>query len=365
MVNNSFYVFFMRVISSLILTWNSYMLCAQPSNVDIMFEGYENSRLYDRWEYVLYRKHQSPAYKKVTLPPSVFLKLWDKDKGSTPESVDNNNVSLYWIGPREFTEESRILWKKMAKKWGIRSLSLYIRDDRTDSVVNFVLDAIPAKWMYNDTLVASRDVKHYGESWVAEPSSTLILAPDNGTMRETSGNALVKERSRLLSDCDMILNTTHLKHTSLRMIPKVMDVPKQDTQTLNLYARDITRFLPENTPKDVKREYHITLFIDSLGCSHLFQYQDFVKDSVDNILLSGLEASIKANNYDTFRRLLTMEGEIFPWKYIRASYIHGKWYFMDEIWTEEETAKYYKLRNNLNSRIKTCIELNKILNDEE
>lgn len=64
----------MRVISSLILTWNSYMLCAQPSNVDIMFEGYENSRLYDRWEYVLYRKHQSPAYKKVTLPPSVFLK---------------------------------------------------------------------------------------------------------------------------------------------------------------------------------------------------------------------------------------------------------------------------------------------------
>ena len=54
-----------------------------------------------------------------------------------------------------------------------------------------------------------------------------------------------------------------------------------------------------------------------------------------------------------------------PFKYIRASYIHGKWYFMDEIWTEEETAKYYKLRNNLNSRIKTCIELNKILNDEE
>ena len=90
MVNNSFYVFFMRVISSLILTWNSYMLCAQPSNVDIMFEGYENSRLYDRWEYVLYRKHQSPAYKKVTLPPSVFLKLGSPVKPCVyPKIIDS------------------------------------------------------------------------------------------------------------------------------------------------------------------------------------------------------------------------------------------------------------------------------------
>ena len=363
--NCFFYVISMRTLFFIIFTWYSCMLHAQPSNMDLMYEGYENSRLYGHREHVLYRKHQLSAHNKVSLPPSVYLKLWNNDKGLTPESVDSSVVNLYWVGPRDFTEESKSLWKRMVKEWGIRRLSLYIREDMADSVINFTLDVIPAKWMYNDTLVASHDVKYYGVSWVAEPSSTHILAPNNGTMREIPGNSLIGERSSLLSDCDIIINTTHLKNTTLRMISKDLDAPKQNAQAMNLFARDITRFMPENAPKNVKREYNITLFVDDFGHSRLFQYQDLIKDSIDNVLLLGLDASIKANHYDTFRRLLTVEGDIFPWRYVRASYIRGKWYFMDRIWTEEEIAKYYKFRNNPNPRIKMYIEQNKMLNDEK
>jgi hypothetical protein len=63
--------------------------------------------------------------------------------------------------------------------------------------------------------------------------------------------------------------------------------------------------------------------------------------------------------------MLTVEGDIFPWRYIRASYIKGTWYFMDYIWTEEEKRKYYMLRDDLNPMVQTCIETNWKLNDKK
>lgn len=145
-------------------------------------------------------------------------------------------------------------------------------------------------------------------------------------MKEYSGTAIVKEQSQLSYDLNRIV---HLKNGTFMSLPRIHDIPTEEEQELNLFARDINRNMPKDVPQVINRRYEITLFIDSLGRPYLHNYHVMIKDSIDNIVLSHLDSLIRINQYDTFCRLLTVSGEIFPWRFISATYTNGMWYLKD------------------------------------
>lgn len=121
---------------------------------DMMFEGYESRKIYDR-EYILGSDIQTRSYKGVTLPPSVYLKLWETHMDTIANTITKTgNVQLYWVGPRSISANSKKIWDKMINLCGVRKLSFITNGD---SIIS--LYAVPADWMHDDTLFAVSRVK--------------------------------------------------------------------------------------------------------------------------------------------------------------------------------------------------------------
>lgn len=308
---------------------------AQHSDVndfDILYEGEEPEIETD--ECVLY-----PFAKKRNIggeiPTSYYLKVWKDNEIRNYHSSRTGLVDLYWIAPKNVNKESRRLWNKMAKKYGIREFS---QKQDGDSVVNFKL--IPAEWLYTDTLFVSKNSIFYNGHQVANPGDCRIFLPENKGLLEYNGFYIVRENSQLREDVIDIVNLTNGN-----LMPVRFNADNVNVQAWNLYARDLSKNSQIKAMENTKRKYDITLFIDSLGQASLYDYQHLVKDSVDQIILSDLAQQIAENKHDTFRRLLTITGEVFPWKFVTALYSKGNWYFDERMWNEAE----YKMRNKRQS----------------
>lgn len=314
---------------------------------DIVVEANLYGYVYDK-QYRLSKINYRKTQENLRLPASMYVKLWEETKNG------NGSVKLYWLGPQDTSFENGKLWKKLRKKYGERILSL-----RTESDSIISVSSIPAVWLYGDTLFLGENAMNYNGFYVVESRYSKLLVPEGKNFIEYSGNVLTPEKSNLMSDLDDILNFEYGFINIKTDVP--VNRPIDMARELNLYARDITKCMGIKDSVKNEGKYEITLCIDKEGYPHLYKVDTVVKDIMDSILISSLHDAIEKNKYDTFKRMITVDGDVFPFRFITAIWRNKRWYFVDKLWSRQERDNFYKKYRNRgeNTTLKTLIGVSK------
>lgn len=264
--------------------------------------------------YDLFPRYKSLKGANYIIPNQTSQALHKAGKMLLPASLwkwvvkDGKNY-LCWIGFRSVPTkiDTVTLRRKLIKEYGS-----YKYDD---------IECIPAKW-YSGTIQWFKAPFNYKNSYVSKAINNFQI--ENGTIVHRYSNKI--NIGSLISEISDIWDAIIFRSTNNR---DSLDEERESHYELFIFRHDINRLCQEDTTVKDDIPYSFLISVDGNQKAHIHTLLPTTLTQTDSLRIRELTKAVEAQPKGIFGTMWTIDGRVFPGRYLMAIYTRVGWRFKD------------------------------------
>ena len=249
------------------------------------------------------------------LLPASLWKLVNKD----------GKINLCWIGFRSVPTkiDTVALRRKLIKEYGS-----YKYDD---------IECIPAKW-YSGSIQRFKDQLNYKNSYVSKAIYNFQI--ENGTIARTYSNKI--NFGSLILEVSDIRDAIFFRSTKERDSLDDSYQERDSHYELFIFQHDINRLCQEDTTVKGEVPYSFLISVDGNKKAHIHTLLPTTLTPTDSLRIRELTKAVEAQPKGIFGTMWTIDGRVFPGRYLMAVYTRVGWRFKDYRYKERRPGLFFE-----------------------
>ena len=267
-------------------------------------------------DYIIPNQNSKALHKvcKMLLPAS-FWKFARKD----------GKNYLCWIGFRSVPTkiDTVDLRRKLIKEYGS-----YKYDD---------IECIPAKW-YSGTIQRFKDQLNYKNSYVSKAINNFQI--ENGTIARIYSNKI--NFGSLILEVSDIRDAIFFRSTKERDSLDDSYQERNSHYELFIFQHDINRLCQEDTTAKDEIPYSFLISVDGNQKAHIHTLLPTTLTQTDSLRIRELTKAVEAQPKGIFGTMWTIDGRVFPGRYLMAVYTRVGWRFRDYRYKDRRSGLFFE-----------------------